>query len=101
MTPELVARDFTFEPAELPASAGSQVTLTFSNEGDVAHNLSVPAISVDFDFEPGTSENVIFVAPPTPGPLEFFCKFHQDRGMRGVFDVRGGGPAQEGGGPPS
>ena len=102
LTPELVAREFSFQPAEFPASAGRQVTLTFSNEGKVAHNLSVPAISVDFDFEPGASENVIFVAPATPGPLEFFCKYHRDQGMSGTFHVQeGAGPGQEGGEPPS
>jgi plastocyanin len=86
--PELVAQDFSFQPAEFPASAGRQVTLTFSNEGEVAHNLSVPAIPVDLDFEPGVSENIIFVAPATPGPVEFFCKFHRDQGMRGTFNVQ-------------
>jgi plastocyanin len=86
--PELVAQDFSFQPAEFPASAGRQVTLTFSNEGEVAHNLTVPAIPVDLDFEPGVSENIIFVAPTTPGPVEFFCKFHRDQGMRGTFNVQ-------------
>jgi plastocyanin len=88
LTPELSARDFSFQPTEFPASAGRQVTFTFSNDGRVAHNLSVPAIPVDLDFEPGKSETIIFVAPAAPGPLEFFCKFHQDRGMRGTFRVQ-------------
>lgn len=87
LTPELVAREFSFQPAELPASAGRQVTIGFSNDGKVAHNLSIPAIPVDFDFEPGESQTIIFVAPSTPGPIEFFCKFHQDQGMRGTFRV--------------
>lgn len=87
MTPELVAREFAFQPTELPASAGRQVTITFSNDGATAHNLSIPAIPVDLDFEAGKNETIIFVAPATPGPLEFFCKFHQDQGMRGTFRV--------------
>lgn len=86
-TPELVAQDFSFQPTELSASAGRQVTFMFSNEGEVAHNLSVPAIPVDLDYEPGESETVIFVAPGTPGPVDFFCKFHRDR-MRGTFNVQ-------------
>ncbi len=88
VTPELVAQDFSFQPSEFPATAGRQLTITFSNKGKVVHNLSVPAIPVDLDFEPGKTETIIFVAPANPGPLEFFCKFHQDRGMRGVFNVQ-------------
>ena len=87
--PELVARDFRFEPAELPATAGRQVTLTFTNRGKVTHNLSIPSIpDFDLDFEPGKSETVIFVPPSTPELIEFVCKFHQDRGMRGAFRVQ-------------
>ena len=88
VTPELVAREFSFEPTELRARPGQQVTLTFTNDGEVPHNLSIPSIPVDLDFEPGTSETIIFVPPSTPGPLEFFCKFHQDRGMKGTIQVQ-------------
>ena len=88
VNPELVAREFSFDPTEFPATPGQQVTLTFTNEGEVAHNLSIPSIPVDLDFEPGKSETIIYVPPSTPGPLEFFCKFHQDRGMKGTFQVQ-------------
>ena len=88
VTPELVAQDFTFQPTDFPVSAGRQLTFTFTNDGNVAHNLSVPAIGVDFDLEAGTSETIILVPPSTPGPVEFLCKFHQDRGMKGTFTVR-------------
>ena len=88
VNPELVARDFSFEPTEFPATPGQQLTLTFTNRGKVAHNLSIPSIPVDLDFEPGKSETIIFVPPSTPGPVEFFCKFHQQQGMKGTFQVR-------------
>lgn len=87
-TPELVAQDFTFQPTEFPVGAGRQLTFTFTNDGQVVHNLSVPAIGVDFDLDAGGSETVILVPPATPGPVEFVCKFHQDRGMRGTFLVQ-------------
>ena len=87
--PELVARDFSFQPSELPVTAARQVTLTFTNRGEVTHNLSVPSIpEIDLDFPPGKSETLIFVAPATAGAVEFICKFHQGRGMKGTFSVR-------------
>ena len=80
--------DFRFEPAEFLATAGQQATLTVVNKGKVAHNLSIPSLSVDLKFEPGKRQNVIFVAPTEPGGLEFVCKFHQDQGMKGTFRVQ-------------
>ena len=86
--PELAARDFTFQPTEFLATAGQQVTITVVNQGKVAHNLSIPSIPVDLDFEPGKRGTVIFVPPNEPGGLEFFCKLPADEGMRGRFRVQ-------------
>lgn len=85
---ELATLDFRFQPAEFLATAGQQVTLTVVNRGDVAHNFSVPSLSVDLDLDPGKKQNVIFVAPTEPGVLEFACSFHQEQGMKGTFRVQ-------------
>ena len=63
------------------------MTLTVVNRGGVVHNLSIPSIPVDLDFEAGQRRTVIFV-PNTPGDVEFFCKFHRDRGMKGTFRLQ-------------
>lgn len=83
---KLLALDFRFEPATVPARSGRQVTLGITNTGTVDHNFSIPGLSVDTDVKPGETINVIFVAPGS-GPLSFFCKFHQDRNMTGSLEV--------------
>jgi len=79
--------DFRFRPDAISVAAGQQVTIRITNKGKVLHNLSIPAIEADIDYPPGRSANLIFVAPAS-GPLEFFCKYHRDRGMTGAFIVR-------------
>lgn len=82
----LAALDFRFQPDTLKAQAGRQVTLGLTNEGSVDHNFSISSLEADVDLKPGETINVIFIAPPS-GPIEFFCKFHQDQGMRGVISI--------------
>ena len=65
------------------------MTITVVNRGQVAHNLSIPSIPVDLDFQPGKKGTVIFVPPNEPGGVEFFCKFHTGQGMRGNFRIQG------------
>jgi plastocyanin len=86
--PELAARDFRFQPTEFLVTAGQQVTIAVVNRGRVTHNLSIPSIPVDLDFEAAKKGTVIFVPPNEPGGVEFFCKFHADQGMRGTFRVQ-------------
>ena len=71
------------------ASAGRQVTIQVENDDDVKHNLSIPSVPIDIDFNPGEHHAVIFVAPSTAGALAFFCKFHRESGMQGTVRVRG------------
>lgn len=86
--PELAARDFRFQPTEFLVTAGQQVTITVVNEGKATHNLSIPSIPVDLDFEAGKKGTVIFVPPSQTGGIEFFCKFHAEQGMKGTFRVQ-------------
>ncbi len=78
--------DKQFNPSTLVEGVGRQVTLRVVNEDEVIHNLTIPAIPADLDFEPGQERTVIFVTPPTSGVLEFFCKFHREEGMQGGID---------------
>lgn len=81
--------DFAFDPANIAIRAGGQVTLRITNTGKVLHNVTVPSIDAGVDYQPGQSSNLIFIAPPEEGPIEFFCKYHRDHGMVGTFLVRG------------
>ncbi len=84
----LEAHDYEFRPDAVAVTAGQQVTLRITNKGTARHNVSIPAIDADVDYEPGKSSNLIFVAPAEAGSLEFFCKYHRDRLMTGAFFVR-------------
>ena len=82
--------NFAFVPAEPVWTAGRQFTMRVVNEDEVDHNFSVPSVPIDLDFKAGDVKTVIFVIPAT-GPVEFFCKFHRDRGMQGSIKVQTAG----------
>jgi len=79
-------REFSFGPAEIVVQPGRQVTLDVRNDGDMTHNFSAPSVGPDLDYKPGARRTVIFAAPAS-GVVEFFCKFHRERGMRGAVRV--------------
>jgi len=80
------AYDFRFDPKALTAKAGEKVTLTFKNEGKAEHNFSVSSPSVDKDAEGGKTVSVSFT-PDQAGKIQFFCKYHNGRGMVGSLNV--------------
>ena len=69
--------------------AGRQATIKVTNKGGVTHDLSLPAIEVSLDYEPGHSSNLIFIAPSATGPIELFCRYHRAQGMQATLVVRG------------
>ncbi len=77
---------FRFEPNAFEVVANRQATVPVRNQAEVVHNISIPAIGADFDYRPGQSSTLIFIAPEA-GQFEFFCKYHRDRGMSGVVLV--------------
>jgi plastocyanin len=81
------AVDYRFNPKTLTATSGSQVKLTFKNNGTAEHDFSITQVKVDVEAEKGASKNVSFTAP-SPGTYEFFCKYHKDsNGMVGTLTV--------------
>jgi plastocyanin len=87
--PAIEMTDFAFDVVGVELSAGRQATIRVTNRGAVTHDLSIPAIDVSLDYEAGHSSNLIFIVPSQPGSIEFFCKYHRDRGMQGTLVVRG------------
>lgn len=78
---EVTATDSVFSPASVDVSAG-EVTLSFSNEGSLQHNLTIESLGVDSGIiEPGDSTSVTFDAPS--GTTEFVCSIHLVEGMTG------------------
>ena len=83
---ELELDDFYFEPTVLEGEAGQSLTLEVANEGEEEHNITIEDQDIDEDFEPDDSGEVE-VTFPDSGTVVFFCKYHQDQGMRGALRV--------------
>lgn len=85
---EVQAFDFYFEPTSLQFEPGAQVNLTLENGGGVAHSITIPDLDFEAEAQSGDSIENSFVAPTTPGSLDFYCKFHPDE-MTGTISIGG------------
>lgn len=83
--PNLTAKDFTFEPAELTAPAGDETTFHVVNAGDAKHNITIEELGVDQDVDVRGLADFSFTAEQ-PGEFEFFCKYHATQ-MTGTLTV--------------
>jgi plastocyanin len=83
---DLELDDFYFKPTVLTGTAGETLMLHLENEGSTEHNLSVSDQGIDQDVEDGGDADVT-VTFPESGTLLFFCKYHQDMGMRGALEI--------------
>ena len=82
--------EFHFDPADLLASAGAEVTLTFINVGAIPHTLTFPVVHADTgSVAAGEKANLLFTAPNQAGRYEYICSFggHAEEGMVGVLVV--------------
>jgi plastocyanin len=86
---DLELDNFYFAPTVLTGSAGETLTVQLENEGDAEHNFSLADQGIDQDVETGEKAEVS-VTFPDSGTLVFFCKYHQDMGMRGALRVAAG-----------
>ncbi len=83
---ELELDDNYFEPTIMTGQAGQEITLELFNEGGNIHNFSVTEQNVSEDLEEGGNQEVK-VKFPESGAVKFFCKYHQELGMRGELKV--------------
>ena len=51
---EVVTRDFSFSPTELTVPAGTTVNVVLVNDGDLLHDLTIPALGFRLEASPGT-----------------------------------------------
>jgi plastocyanin len=84
-----------FQPAELTAPANTLVTVTYSNNTNLAHNIhffdgsdqnaaSLGATQVQTG--PNAQDSVTFTTPSQPGDYFFWCDVHQSA-MTGTLHV--------------
>ncbi len=89
----------TFVPVTFIVSTGQQVTFNITNEGLGWHNMRVDGGDGAFGtaddtlsdheprFLPGDTGTLVWVAPDSPGEIQFRCDFHPDV-MIGSIEVQ-------------
>lgn len=86
---EVVLNDFTFEPAEIRVKSGERVRLVLRNEGTVAHDWYVDALSLSTPLiQPGQSATYEFTAGEA-GNYKTICTEpgHEALGMVGQLII--------------
>ncbi|MEX0789930.1 MAG: cupredoxin domain-containing protein [Actinomycetota bacterium] len=83
---EVELDDNYFEPTILTGEAGQQITLELFNEGGNIHNFSLTDQDLDEVLQEG-GRGEVEVTFPESGAVTFFCKYHQELGMRGELKV--------------
>jgi plastocyanin len=84
-----------FDETTLNAPAGAQVTVTYNNMSNVAHNVhffngkdaSAPSLGMTQVEAGPTTQTVSFTAPSTPGSYYFQCDVHPQQ-MNGMLVVQ-------------
>ena len=92
----ILMKDNFFEPKDLTAKAGQEVTLTLRNTGLVLHNMHIAPLDGNFDSPLSVLSNPEFVTngktatltwtPPSAGTYRFRCDIHPDL-MMGTITV--------------
>ena len=94
---EVVATDFAFDPSELSVAAGSDVSITVTNEGAAPHNLRIAGEDGEYDTDDdavtdpdniggGDSGTLEWTAPDEAAEIDFRCDFHPTQ-MTGTITV--------------
>lgn len=79
-----------FEPKELKARVGTEVSLLVKNEGNKVHNFTLSYLGIDQDIQPGQTAQVKFTVTQPPKGVEYFTfydKNFQGEGMQGRLNV--------------
>jgi plastocyanin len=78
--------DYYFAPTVLEGEAGQTLFIALSNEGSVDHTFTIDELGIELQFPPDTA-NGTSVTFPDSGMIVFYCRFHDDQGMRGALSV--------------
>lgn len=85
---EVTAKDFSFTPAKLKGVVGRVLEVTLKNSGGTTHTFTIDEFNVDAEVASRT-ETTVLVTPAEPGEFNYYCRFHQGRGMQGAITVTG------------
>ncbi|MBS0343590.1 MAG: cupredoxin domain-containing protein [Proteobacteria bacterium] len=70
-TVEIVARRFSFEPAQVPIKVGERVQVVVQAV-DFVHGMNIPDLGKRYDLVPGTPTR-FELNPGAPGTIDFLC----------------------------
>ena len=85
----IVAIDYHFHDAHPSASIAPDRTVTWRNDGSVVHNVTFQQFGFSRDFAPGDSFKILRLGEKLggPGTYTFFCRYHDNLGMRGTIII--------------
>lgn len=85
----VVADEFSFSPAELEVEVGETVNLVLVNEGQLPHDLTIPALGFSIAAGPGATASGALTVD-RPGTYTFVCTVpgHRAAGMIGSLVAR-------------
>lgn len=81
---EVTAKDFSFKPAKLRGTLGAPIEITLKNNGQVSHTFTIDEFNVDTEIAAGETTTLTLL-PPEAGEFNYYCRFHEGRGMRGTI----------------
>ncbi|MGZ8657656.1 MAG: cupredoxin domain-containing protein [Actinomycetota bacterium] len=76
--------NYQFTPATITVKQGDTITVTDTNPS-TPHTFTISGTNIDVANDPMGSEDVTIDLEP--GIYDFFCRFHQARGMTGTLTV--------------
>ena len=83
---EMTVKDFSFVPPKLRGTIGAPIEITLKNTGQAAHTFTIDEFNVDTEVAAG-EETKVTVLPPEPGEFNYYCRFHEEQGMRGAINT--------------
>lgn len=86
-TLSVTASEFKFEPSQLSAPAGTDVTVSVTNAGTIEHDFVIDEAALKILVEPGETETGTFNLEA--GTYTFYCSVpgHREAGMEGTLTV--------------
>lgn len=90
VTYNISAVEFKYTPNAITAKIGQMVTIVFSNNGTIPHNLTLEGLGIATQtINPGQTATIQFAAPAA-GTYTFYCSIdsHRNLGLTGTLTVQ-------------
>lgn len=83
---KITAADVSFDPTEIPLTAGEDVQFVIANSGELEHNLTVKDLGIDEDVDGGKTAEAPAARALKAGSYQYHCEYHPDQ-MVGTITV--------------